>query len=181
MKKILFVFLFFSLFACKKEETEIAFSGITYTSGTGEIMGSVDQSDWRLDDVWTDHEKSIFYSDEFSELSLLENNNSFVLKSAYEIVPLENFFPAYPNPVQYQFSLSIYRSASIFKLALVNSSFEILTAIQHNEFSGGNFNFDVSERSAFQAETIYRVYYLFEYIDRETEYGHGDILIRDEF
>ena len=181
MKKLLFACMFLTLLACKKEKSEIVFSGITNTSGTGEIMGAVDATDWCLDDIWSDSEKAIFSSVEFSELSLSENKYSFVLKSASEISPQNKIFPAYPNPVQNQFCLNIYLSASIFKLAIVNSSFDILVAMQFNEFSGSTFYFNVSDRSVFRAETIYRVYYLFEHNDKSTEYGHGDILIRDNF
>jgi hypothetical protein len=172
MKKITFTILvFFLIFSCEKENDSV-FSGITERDPSGIISGRIDETDWRFDDVWTDKEEQLFDPNNF------KSTESLFVESD-PIIPLPNIgssSTAFPNPASSVFDFEINSTADTAKFVLVDSSYDIILSKKINGGSG-LWLINVSDRTRFRLNALYRIYYRLQYEDGSIEKGHGDIKI----
>jgi hypothetical protein len=171
MEKIIFTILtIFLVFSCEKEN-DFFFSGITERNNNG-IPGSVDETDWRFDDVWSEKEEKLFDPNNFED--------TYYITGWPDInVPSSNceFFP---NPVEKYFHIRFLSSADTLEYVIVNNDYDIILSYKEVGIFTGVRIIDTSDRDKFKANTIYRIYYKLKYLDGKVERGHGDILIRNE-
>ncbi len=170
MKKLfIFMVLISTIVACNddNESTLIKFEGITETNENGESTGSVDKSDWNLNDIWIDKEESIF---DYVTYEDTKNNKS---GSEYSCA----FAPAYPNPCSDVFNLHFsFTKGCILKIALVDQNLNIKSYVEINDLSTNSLTYNISMLSLAN-NNIYRFYYKFEHADGTIQKGHGDIKV----
>lgn len=176
MKKntlILFALLVILFIACNDEENSndpiIQFEGITEVDDGGISTGNTDETDWRLDDEWTEQEENIF-------LNILNDKKLYSLINSNEV----SINPAYPNPcinfVRLSFS---FTQGTTLKIALVNPNLEVISYMSFGDYlNNTNITYDLSQLNL-KNNTIYRFYYKFEQANGSVLKGHGDIKISD--
>lgn len=171
-RRIYFLCLLSLLFtmSCTKEkdanDTIPIFRGITTLESEVGIPGSVDATDWRTDDTFTELERSLF--------DTLNFDNSMLVKSAFantDVIIAPTILPRFfPNPVRSVAYFLIYDGA-IKNMIIVDQSFT--KKIELREEST-NMAFDLTSFK----NGIYRMYYVLQ----DSNYkiiglGHGDILV----
>ncbi len=167
---IVTVVLFVVLFSCDKtEDKEIIsadFSGITETDNQGNVIGKIDNTDWQLDDEWSEKEEAIFN---------LTSNKTVEQDASYlEDDIIINY--AYPNPCDnYVIITFSFSPGTLLQLALVNNDFELIYYYTA-DYTESLIYVDLSELDL-QNNTIYRFYYQFVRPGSTTYKGHGDIKI----
>ena len=164
MRTVLLVLLILILggFSCKKEKIDI--SGITATDQVGNIMGSVDPTDWTHDANWSSEVESLF-------------NAIGIVNLAGTTAGTISIFPAYPNPCTDQFRISIQSSTTCaIRLGLYDEQL-------NQKWSGtqlinvGNNTITISRDPARIGKGTYRLYYRFDSYDQQMFYkGHGDVM-----
>jgi len=171
MKKITLTIWVFLFLLCCDKDSDSEFSGISEWDNTGVLIGNFDKTDWRFDDIWNSREEALFKNVNFKStesVNIKENYTSDYVTSSKSM--------AFPNPVKYFLCLMIESSADTVKYVIVNNNFSILFS-----YKGigkiKQWNIDVSDRKKYRANSIYRIYYKLEYINGDTEKGHGDIKI----
>lgn len=156
---------------CKKDENKVVVSGITETDANGELLGTVDTTDWKIGDLWTDKEEALFHSLELTSAQAYLKSTSGISFKTIEL------FPASPNPCQWCFSLSIGNGLGVgkFEYVFVNTNLTILASGVYGAFKTGanSFNYSLND-STFKPNNLYRMYYKF-IIDGLEYKGHGDI------
>lgn len=174
MKKntlILFALLSILILSCDNNENNndsiIRFEGITEVNDGGISTGNTDETDWRLDDEWTEQEENIF-------INILNNKKTYSLKNSDEI----KINPAYPNPCNDFVRLSFsFTEGTTLKIALVNQNLEVISYVSFDDYlNNTNITYDLSQLNL-KNNTIYRFYYKFEQSDGSALKGHGDIKI----
>jgi len=156
---------------CKKEDNRISISGITETNPNAELIGNVDQTDWRIDDKWTEKEENLFQ--EVKSLTA----QSYIKGVVPIVADTFKFSPAYPNPFKTTLTLTIVNNLTSgnLKIVFVNSDFKILKSGNLDLKVGTNiFSVDLADNSIFEPNNLYRIYYKI-YMNNSEVRGHGDI------
>jgi hypothetical protein len=171
MKKITLTFGVFLIVLCCHKDSDFEFSGISEWDETGVLIGNYDKTDWRFDDIWNAREDALFRNVNFKSTEsekIQENYTSDYVTASKSM--------AFPNPAKFMLLLMIESNADTIKYVIVNNNYNIIFA---NKSSGKctRWSIDVSDRKKYRANSIYRIYYKLEYINGDTEKGHGDIKI----
>jgi len=168
LKLVVLTFLF--SISCEKENESI-FTGITERDYEGYLVGNVDETDWRFDDVWIEKEENLFDSSNFK-------TTQGTAESDPNIPDLGEVSSSavFPNPANSVFNFMINSTADRTNFVLVNRNYDIILAKRQN---GGNIHWqiNVSDHNKFKVNDIYRIYYKLEYAVDSVERGHGDIKI----
>lgn len=184
--------LVFVLIRCSNDDDVPAFSGITETDRFATITGNIDESDWQLDEVWTNQEAQLF--DDVSENALNNNSNTLDFSTLGFSSTLG---PAFPNPSNGQVIIQLLDSDfEEGELVIVDNRYNIVlgpASISHSS-SGLSINVEVANQSAsfFQGTApegganisvssgqILRVYYYYKLASPAVYLkGHGDILFQ---
>lgn len=192
MKKgIILVTVVLLIISIRCNDDEVAtFVGITETNELGVVVGQVDQTDWVLDEVWSDQEIQLF--DGVSENSLNNNGTAIDFSQFPSII---NQTPVFPNPNRGLFSFnSIDDDFTEGKFVLVDNRYNILIGpISLNAGSSILFEIEVQNQSAsfFQSTSptgststvtsgqVLRAYYYYRMPNDDVYLkGHGDILFQ---
>lgn len=162
----IFVLLFIFILSGCKDDFILKMEGITEINEMGEIYGSVDPSDWRLDDKWTKEEEGFF-----SVSKGVYNKSATYTYSPTDAVPISrNTFKVYPNP--FTSSIIFYQpfNAAKYNVRVIDKSKRVILAYDNVGTSPLRIDIPVSTETQY-----YRVYY--KIFDQSTVYrGHGDIL-----
>jgi hypothetical protein len=172
-KNTLTIIVLLLAFSCEKDNDSV-FSGITETDEEAVRVGTVDDTDWRFDDVWDAREEGLFNPNNFkSTESLQEQSKNYSTES----VGLPGCI-VYPNPAIAVFNFDIHSFADTLRFVIVNNNYEI---IHSKKVIGGSgtWMFNSSAGSKFKANSIYRIYYKLDYVDEPAERGHGDVKIKN--
>jgi hypothetical protein len=164
MKQLLAIGLLLLFFACNKNTEDdtppespgiIQFKGITSTDENGQIIGNPDTTDWRIDDVWSEEEASLFSS---------SFDTNCTPSYDYQI-------GVFPNPCNNVFSVFSDQSENtVLEVRLVTD--QLQTLLSDNDLQEGVvqlilFDYDIQDTA--------RLYYRF--IEDNCEFrGHGDIV-----
>lgn len=136
----------------------IVFEGITVTDSLGKVTKN-DPTDWKLTDIWTDKEDSLFSEKKVNSC----NTGDF----SYSISP-------YPNPCGDRFNLHISKPAETrLAFRIVDRNYKVLLSLDSVFVNG--LAIDVKDFNITN-DTV-RIYYKFLGLDCELK-GHGDILIK---
>jgi hypothetical protein len=177
MKRFLsYMLVILLLLSCKKE-SEYFFTGITERDADGSIAGSIDKSDWKMDDIWTEREEHLFDTNTIKyagDEAIAENS----ILSEVNVIE-ESSCSAYPNPAKSILILRIQSDGTTFRFVIVNSNYNIIYSKNQKILSPLSFALNVSERNVFKLNNIYRVYYRIEHENGNVEKGHGDFKIVD--
>lgn len=157
-------------FSCDKtEDADIkssSFSGITETDSQGNLIGNIDETDWTLDDEWSEKEEAIF--DVFSK------NTNITKLYYFEDDIIINC--AFPNPCNNYVIISFsFLPGTLLQMALVDNDFKLID-FYTADYSVGMIYIDLTELEL-QNNSIYRFYYRFVRPGSYTYKGHGDIKI----
>lgn len=157
--------------SCEKDNEEfLVIEGITEIDSGG-CSSHIDPDDWNLDDIFTDREKQLFDTLDFSRTAI-----------AKPLPPIEEI-PGYltpdrsphiffaPNPFHISAALGYYRNDHILNLVIVDNKYNKLFSWRTEEFNGGaTFYFENLKKG------IYRMYYVLQDKNYNIVYcGHGDI------
>jgi hypothetical protein len=161
---------------CKKDENKVVVSGITETDATGNSLGTVDPTDWKIGDLWTDKEEALFHSLELtSAQAYLKTGTPADTSATTNTIKVT---PAYPNPFKtiIAFTVTNNISSGKFEYVIVNTDLTVLKSGVANSFEVGttSWAFDLSDNSTFAPNNLYRMYYKFV-IGNVVFRGHGDI------
>ena len=170
MKKsfLLSLFIFSLSTSCNKEEVKsesvLLIKGITSVDELGYTI-SIDENDWRLNDKFTEKEKQLFDTLNFSKTAIAEpmpisENTSYK-------TPVILFFP---NPFRSQGGLFYYHDKHILNLIVVDSKYTKLYSFRVRASHYFALNLNKLDKG------IYRIYYVIQ----DSQYnivhlGHGDI------
>ncbi len=167
---LLYVLLLLLALSCKKEklveETIPIFEGITILESEDGEPYSIDPTDWRIDDKFTELEQSLF--------DTLKFDNSIFIKSALSntigIPEIKRNPRFYLNPANSIAYFSVY-DGTIKNIVIVDQTFEKKIELRGQS---SHFRFDLSSFN----NGIYRMYYVLQ----DSKYkiiglGHGDILV----
>ena len=152
-------------FSCYKQE-EIDISGYTKTDAIGNIMGSVDPTDWTHDTKWTDLEISVFNT--IGTESLTGTTSGTI-----------SITPAFPNPCTDQFGIGIQSTSKcVVRMGIVNEGLDIKW--QHYQVINIGVNYiTIAPDPSKIGKGLYRLYYAFESFDQHMFYkGHGDVMFQ---
>lgn len=159
---LLILVLSFVLLAmsCKDEPSVINMADITERDETGTPNGTIDLSDWRLDDKWTNEEEKLF-----SVTSGVYNKSAN--DSVIVIIPSRFRILAYPNP--FTWSMNINFGFDNCSIRVIDTNKKVILAYDN-------------VKSLLRIEDIpntdktqnYRVYYKI-YTKDGILRGHGDI------
>ncbi len=170
MKRYAFIVFVLLLASCEKDK-ETSFSGITERDIEGMPFGTVDETDWRFDDIWNAKEESLF-----NEINFTTKKSA---QDGLDDLPADFLLScvAYPNPATSAFNLRINTDADTVRYVIVDKNYEIIHA---GKTSGGISvrMFDVSNESGFSSNAIYRIYYKLDYLSGTIKRGHGDVMIK---
>lgn len=167
--RILFGFLLFMvILSCEEEKNSpqkvYDFSSITMTDIDGTLLSGSDTNDWKLDVVFTDAEKSLFDSIDFSKKRML--------KSLSGVGPVIEQIAFYPNPVRFSGTFGFSGDMDKINIVIVDSLFRKkydFKNIYHTHLMIDFTPFDTG---------YYRAYYVIQdsqgYI---TGSGYGDIKV----
>lgn len=161
-------FIFLTLAGCSKDKKSIDTSRITPTDSFGSIIGASDETDWTKDNSWTSAEEALFKK---PDLNLLVGSATAAI----------TFYPAFPNPCKYSFTVHLSASEPTFiETVVVDANLNVLFRNVQTTTAGQYvFSVNVADPS-FRANTNYRVYYAI-YNESGLRYyqGHGDISIME--
>jgi hypothetical protein len=158
-RSIIFLTLALSLsLGCKKDNNPdlIDISGITETDIDGNIIGDVDQTDWKLNDTWPQIIENLFNQDNPAHLLPTEQS------------PLQVTVSCYPNPARHGIMYLNFPSNMYSDVRIVDSNLNIYYEHDYQDFSSLALN-----GSLFKNKQLYRVYYKLYYEDKVYR-GHGD-------
>jgi hypothetical protein len=174
MKKLfLGLTLLASIASCNKKEAEptIDFGlngGITQRDGSNRLNGTIDPTDWTVDETWTKEEQKLF--------TVPVNLNA---PSSIGIQP-RGFFP---NPTTTQkggYGFYGIPEGAMWTMVFVDKNYKVVDRLEYGPFSVSDvlFGFDLPT-DKFAANATYRVYYIIYNKSPATLYlkGHGDIKI----
>ena len=139
---------------------KIYFTGISPVDEQGQALATPDPTDWRLDDVWLEQEKSLFGA---SSLPLCTS------------LPDSTLVYAAPNPCRNVFMLGLFKppSGAAWRLRIVDENFSLLQT-----FDAPMGVMQVAINAAnFPKDTV-RVYYQVEKLGCVWR-GHGDVLVEN--
>ena len=169
--KIILFFVVVILFSVSCKDDKVApvtlpkFEGVTYIDNNGNIVGSVDTTDWRIDDKFTELERNLFDTLKFDRTLSLKSN----LKKTFGVVPVsDSIIHFYPNPVSERGNFK-FNSAFIVNIVIVDNNFTQKIKLR---FQSHQVLIDLKSLNA----GINRMYYIFQ----DSSYkiigmGHGDI------
>src|SRR5262245_42430398 len=122
MKKLFILIAFISFFSCKKnknDDKKIDATALTSTDANGNILATVDPTDWRFDDQWSPEETALFNFD--------TNVNTADGQPADTVSTI-----AYPNPANNAVSAYFRVNKTTFiKYVFVNEKLEIIGKYSH--------------------------------------------------
>lgn len=152
-------FIFFTT-SCKDDQIDINMAEITERNEMGEIIGTTDVTDWRLDDKWTKEEEKLF-----SVTSGVYNKSAN--DSVIVIIPSKFSILAYPNP--FTWSMNINFGFDNCSVRVIDTNKKVILAYDN-------------VKSLLRIEDIpntdktqnYRVYYKI-YTKAGILRGHGDL------
>ncbi|MEQ6118365.1 hypothetical protein [Reichenbachiella sp. MALMAid0571] len=137
------------LHGCGDDEPSIKFNGITETDNQGVQIGSVDETDWQHDEIWSNMEIALF--------SKYENlNNDGVPEQTSNAV-----WYAFPNPTNKIVAIHLANLEYIefAEWKLVKDDFSVLTGTSFSNAPGG-LQIDLGTLAS---SGIYRMYYLYKF------------------
>jgi hypothetical protein len=162
---ILILLFCLSLSGCKKDN-ELDISGITTRDELAQPYGSVDTTDWRMDDVWNKEIESYF------SVKSGIYNKSAVINIYGGVAPgLPESPKFYPNPFVSGFLFHTPFSSKC-SIRIVDKNKHVVFAVDldnpNNQMISGEF--PETDKTVY-----YRVYYKGDSYNNVTFRGHGDI------
>ncbi len=168
--------LFFLNFGCKKPtedtvqnvvNTTIDVSKYTSTDVVGVSLGLIDNTDWTLDNAWTNTENALMQTPTAAQL----------LNTETATITL---YPSYPNPLLETFSWGFKTTKTTLLQTVITDS---LLNIKMRNFTttnvGSNALAFLLTANDYTNNKNYRFYYGFYSLDAGLYYkGHGDLAIR---
>ncbi|WP_088656326.1 hypothetical protein [Geofilum rhodophaeum] len=173
MKVTINLFYFLPLMlamSCNKEklseETIPTFEGITRLESEDGEPYSIDPTDWRIDNKFTELERSLFDTLKFDNPMFLKST----LSNTNGIPEVKRSPCFYPNPANSLAYFSVY-DGTIKNIVIVDQTFEKKIELREQ---ASHFRFDLSSFK----NGIYRMYYVLQ----DSNYkiiglGHGDIQV----
>lgn len=167
MKKNIIVLLLavaMTAVTCKRNTSGIDITGYTSTDALGNPNGSQDNSDWTVNESWSNDVENLFSAIPTGNLT---GTNAGTV----------SMYPAYPNPCQNVYYLAVTPTTSCnMRFVIINENFAILQSGTVEAEPGINtYAIDISSISA----GLYRMYYSFESQTIPMFHkGHGDIMIQ---
>lgn len=136
---------------------------ITPTDASGALLGAPDNSDWTFDEDWP-----IVIENLFEEYDSLDHSCD---------IPMNiNVYPAYPNPGNGTFFISMQKpNEAKISLEFVNKYGSSLNELK--DITGTNISIDANLFVPAQ-DSFVRVYYLLSTLDNCAFKGHGDIQVK---
>lgn len=172
------IFIFFSLLiaglltSCSKD---FHFKGYTPTNLMGQVMGTVDEDDWQLDDDWGNSVHKLF------DETFQEACSGFQVtgkKSADSLIETISgpVIMAYPNPAQEIVSIYFrFQESGNMQLILVNESQDVIIALCEEDMQSNTYTLNVGDID--ERGQLYRVFYKHN-SSNHTYYGHGDLFLK---
>jgi hypothetical protein len=137
----------------------LSIKGITETDEEGNVRGAVDSDDWNLNKQFTDREKQLFSTIDFTKTGIAE--------------PITNgtqMICFCPNPFPYMGSLYYYQNKHIVSIVIVDYKYNILHRYQFKNRK--EWHLDLTTLK----EGIYRMYYVMQDENENVVHcGYGDI------
>lgn len=170
MKKLILplLFIIFSFISCIKEEVDnesfLWIRGISSYDEFGYSI-SLDHNDWNLNEEFSQKEKQLFDSLDFSKIASAEPVLDY--DSSTFKIPRIIFFP---NPIKLQGYIYYYNDKHILNLIIVDNRYNKPYSFRLKD--SGSFYLDLSELH----KGLYRMYYVIQ----DSQYnivhlGHGDV------
>ncbi|MEO9032113.1 MAG: hypothetical protein ABI285_02655 [Ginsengibacter sp.] len=166
--KIVLLFLF-ALINChchKQNSPVIDVSSVSATDVVGNLVGSIDKTDWTKDSNWTPSENNLFEQPGADQLTNTQTSTVSV-------------GPAFPNPFGSTFMFN-FQSSGVTLLQLVITDKFLSVKERHYYLSktGTNFLQLKLDETKYANNNNYRVYYSFYSLADGVYFkGHGDIKI----
>jgi hypothetical protein len=169
-KNALIIWTLLLVLSCEKDSGSV-FSGITELDEEGVLIGNIDLTDWRFDDVWNEREEALFSNANFKSAK-----NITVQKDIISDSQAGSISRAFPNPAKSVLNFKIESSADSIEFVILGNNYNV---IYSGKVVGGNllWSLNVADRNKFSANTIYRIYYKLDHLNDNDEKGHGDIKI----
>jgi len=167
------IFLSLSFTSCSKD---FRFDGITETDIVGQLLGTENADDWRLDDDWGNAVHKLF-EDQFDaactpeEKSLKEGVDNLVDPR------IEGVGPAFPNPATSSVVIDFYMSSGgKVQVLLVDRSHNVIMKECIDLDLSYNYTLQTDLSDIHERGELYRFFY--KHISEEgTIYGHGDVMV----
>jgi len=143
-------------------------SGYTATDLTGNLLGLVDSTDWRTDDVWSSSVQDLFggstnfnciFEDTLMNVSAFPN-------------PTDNYFTVAIGPIDFLTGAYVDTSTT-FEFMMVNQRHEVV--LSKREVTNQQM-ISLSLSDSLSTDTIFRIYYKFTDKNNCVRCGHGDVL-----
>lgn len=148
------------------DENYLNISGFTTRDNMGRILNSNDPDDWNLDDEFTEREKMLFDTLDFTRTGIVE---PVIIEDGYFPLP-DPYIMFYPNPFGQIASIGYYHNDHIVNLAIVDSKYKKLYSFRIENNPDMAFDF---EKLAYGT---YRMYYVIQDKNYNIVHcGHGDI------
>lgn len=162
-KNIVFCLVFsFFIFGCNNKDifNLTSFDGYTSRNFEGFLVGTEDETDWKLNDEWKRNERNLFTAYD-SYTYDCANDESIEIK-------------ALPNPTSQFVYISMIKDSTVkFDYRIVNEDWEVLKS--GDDITDNSFSVDVID--LVDDEIVIRMYYRFKKSDNCAFIGHGDIRI----
>lgn len=172
MRKILVcLFLFALVFShCGKEKIstrEIDVSRYTQTDNIGMVVGTVDETDWTKDSVWTAAESQLFESPPATALAGTTTGSVSV-------------FPAFPNPVSQTFGFAFKaKQEALIQLVVTDNRLVVKDRFSFRADTGSRVVMIRLTNDRYKSKTNYRLYYGFSSATDVLFFkGHGDLRLQ---
>ena len=175
--KVLLFVLGVTTNACKKDAADSntpvqvtypVVSGYTATDPTGNLIGLIDTSDWRTDDVWSSSVQDLFGGS--------TNTNCIFEDTLMDVYaypnPTDNYFSVAIGPIDFLTGAYVDTSTTV-EFMMVNQRHEVVLAkreITNQQMLSLNMS------DSLLTDTIFRIYYKFTDKNNCVRCGHGDVL-----
>lgn len=178
---VLALLLVFFSFNCHHEDNapaKIEFTGIVFTSETGDPLGTYggkDDNDWKHDPSWSPEIYNLMNFNDSVDLSGTYLDSTYIPGND----PPEIQFIFFPNPVADMASVYIIMPGQIkVKLVIVDSNLNTLLKYSYKKSDTAWVWLDLKDESRFVEGDVYRLYYTMS-VDGNIDFyrGHGDILM----
>ncbi len=166
MKKIVAILLLACCgLSCKKDVIDI--TGYTETDSAGNFMGTIDLTDWTLDQEWTSKESDRM--DQIPAATLTGTSSGTIILGS-----------AYPNPFSDQFRITVNSTTKcVIRMGLFDEQLNLKWSGSQVLLQGYSSVTIAPDLSRLRKSNLYRLYYVFDAEGQAAYFkGHGDVFFQ---